>query len=192
MIKVTLIRHFATQGNLQKRYLGTTDEPLCEEGKQRREEIHYPEVEVVISSPMKRCVETAKLIYPSYIPILQDGLRECDFGDFEYKNYHELRNNTMYQEWVDSNGTLPFPGGEDMLHFLERSVKAFNEMITMCLEKEYKSIGFVVHGGTIMSILHTYSHPNKEYYHWQAENGCGYTMEMNEEDRRLINICTIH
>ena len=33
MLRVTLIRHFATQGNLEKKYIGITDEPLCEEGK---------------------------------------------------------------------------------------------------------------------------------------------------------------
>ena len=29
-----LIRHGKTKGNLEGRYIGTTDEPLCEEGKQ--------------------------------------------------------------------------------------------------------------------------------------------------------------
>ena len=31
---VYLIRHGKTKGNLEGRYIGTTDEPLCEEGKQ--------------------------------------------------------------------------------------------------------------------------------------------------------------
>ena len=29
---VYLIRHGKTKGNLEGRYIGTTDEPLCEEG----------------------------------------------------------------------------------------------------------------------------------------------------------------
>ena len=31
---IYLIRHGKTKGNLEGRYIGTTDEPLCEEGKQ--------------------------------------------------------------------------------------------------------------------------------------------------------------
>ena len=32
MHDIFLIRHSITEGNLQKRYIGMTDEPLCEEG----------------------------------------------------------------------------------------------------------------------------------------------------------------
>ena len=31
-MKVCLVRHSITKGNLEKRYLGTTDEPLCRQG----------------------------------------------------------------------------------------------------------------------------------------------------------------
>lgn len=41
-----------------------------------------------------------------------EELSECDFGEFENKNYKELSGNQDYQRWIDSNGTLPFPGGE--------------------------------------------------------------------------------
>ena len=192
MLKVTLIRHFATHGNLQKKYIGITDEPLCEEGKLKLKSIHYPEVEAVFSSPMIRCVETAKLIYPNHIPVLYDGFRECDFGEFENKNYKKLNNHPYYQAWVDSNGTLPFPGGEDIVQFKDRSIKAFDEVINLCLMKGYQSIGIIVHGGTIMSILDKYSHPNEGYFHWQVGNGLGFTAFMKTNDRRLSEICTIH
>ena len=41
-------------------------------------------------------------------------LEEMDFGDFEYKNYHELNGNAAYQAWIDSGGTdcLPKWGGQ--------------------------------------------------------------------------------
>ena len=192
MLKVTLIRHLATPGNLQKKYIGYTDEPLCEEGKLIIKHIHYPEVEVVFASPMIRCIETSKLIYPNHNPIIYNGFRECNFGDFENKNYKELRNIPAYQAWVDSGGTLPFPNGEDILLFKNRSVKAFDEMIHLCLARGYVSVGVIIHGGTIMSILDRYSYPNSGYFHWQVGNGHGYIAEMKENDRRLFHICTIH
>ena len=33
MKKILLIRHGKTQGNLERRYIGRTDEPLCEAGR---------------------------------------------------------------------------------------------------------------------------------------------------------------
>ena len=33
-MRVVLIRHSKTAGNLKGRYIGTTDEPLCEEGRE--------------------------------------------------------------------------------------------------------------------------------------------------------------
>ena len=47
-------------------------------------------------------------------------LKECDFGDFENKNYKELSGNPDYQAWIDSGGALPFPGGEDPEGFRNR------------------------------------------------------------------------
>ena len=35
MNRLILIRHGATAGNLQRRYIGRTDEPLCEAGIQQ-------------------------------------------------------------------------------------------------------------------------------------------------------------
>ena len=33
-MKLQFIRHGKTQGNLEKRYIGSTDEPLCAKGRQ--------------------------------------------------------------------------------------------------------------------------------------------------------------
>ncbi len=86
-MRVVLIRHSKTAGNLKGRYIGTTDEPLCEEGIRLLEGKTYPTAELVYVSPMKRCRETASLIYPTLTQREEPLLRECDFGDFENKNY---------------------------------------------------------------------------------------------------------
>ena len=85
----------------------------------------YPAAELVYVSPMKRCRETASLIYPTLTQREEPLLRECDFGDFENKNYLELNGNPDYQAWVDSGGTLPFPGGESREAFQERCREGF-------------------------------------------------------------------
>lgn len=205
-----LIRHGKTYGNTLGRYIGTTDEPLCEEGRQSLLKKSYPEAEKVYVSPLKRCKETAELIYPNLkllnpkeIPLL----RECDFGDFENKNYQELSSNPKYQAWVDSHGQLPFPGGESHEAFKKRCKEGFRQVIEdawstrqqaaeetsavsygMQFDKQNKKqaerfwkIALVVHGGTIMSILEAFSEPKESFYHWQVKNGEGFTALLDEE-----------
>lgn len=121
MAEIILVRHGKTAGNLEGRYIGSrTDEPLCEEGihalEEKVREGIYPPVDLVYASPMIRCRQTAKILWPKFTDSSQiqyvQNLQECDFGAFENKNYQELSGNAEYQAWIDSNGTLPFPGGE--------------------------------------------------------------------------------
>ena len=110
-MKIILIRHFMTQGNLEHRYIGTTDEPLL---PGQAISYDYPEAEAVAVSPLKRCVETAEIIYPGTRSYVCEELRECDFGLFENQSYEQLKDHPAYQEWLRSGGRVPFPGGEGM------------------------------------------------------------------------------
>ena len=62
-MEIILIRHGKTKGNLEKRYIGITDEPLTDEGAHELRQIKYPDADIIISSPMLRCVQTAEIIY---------------------------------------------------------------------------------------------------------------------------------
>lgn len=168
-MRIHLIRHGKTAGNLEKRYIGVTDEPLCPEGIAELLEKRYPDCELVIASPMKRCIETARLIYPNREIVTCADLSECDFGDFEGKNYIELSGNADYQRWIDSGGTLPFPNGESREKFKKRCVRGFDEMVRRYSERE--SISFVVHGGTIMAVMERYGGMGRGFYDYQIGNG---------------------
>lgn len=216
-MKIILIRHGQTQGNLEKRYIGRTDEALCQEGIDNllrlREEGIYPKADKVFISPMERCRETAELLYPGMAYETNWDLRECDFGEFENKNYMELSGNPNYQKWVDSMGTLPFPEGESSMSFKERCRKGYQEIINENIklieniiqndnvnrdenknhkeknlleeDNELKSIAFIIHGGTIMSILEEYAKPQKDFYHWQVGNGEGYLCNLMDDHIHL-------
>lgn len=181
MIKIVLIRHSKTKGNLEGRYIGITDEHLCEEGISILENRKYPEVQEVYCSPMLRCIESSQIIYKQLKYIIYDDLRECSFGDFENKNYEELKNDKYYQEWIDSNGKLPFNNGEDRNVFRNRCVKAFDEIVSDMIKRNTSVSAIVAHGGTIMSILDKYSYPHEDFFYWQVKNGEGYCIEIDEE-----------
>ena len=141
---------------------------------------------------MKRCVQTAELLFERN-PILIPEWKEIDFGQFEGKNYEELKDDPCYQKWIDSNGTLPFPGGESREQFIRRSMEGFDRMMYDILKRSEKNTGIqtdtdsqylkcdrgteipvtaVVHGGTIMAVLSSLT--GGEYFDFQVKNGEGY------------------
>ena len=90
-MEILLIRHGKTPGNRQRRYVGRTDEGLSEEGIFQLRQRTYPPCDFLVSSPMRRCLETAEVLYGGQQVHICPGLEEMDFGEFEYKNYEELK-----------------------------------------------------------------------------------------------------
>ena len=167
-----LIRHGQTQGNREHRYIGCqTDEPLCAEGIAALQDRVYPPVTKVFVSPMKRCLETAAILYPHVSAELVDDFHECDFGAFENKNYAELNGDAAYQAWIDSNGELPFPDGESRLQCAVRCVAAFKK-----IRQQRQDCAIIAHGGTLMAIMEKYAAPSGTYYDFQVKNGCGFIL----------------
>ncbi|ABX41487.1 histidine phosphatase family protein [Lachnoclostridium phytofermentans] len=203
MKRIALIRHGLTKGNLSKCYIGKTDEPLCEEGINelllKKERGCYPSTENIYCSPMLRCQMTANLIYPNRELKFVHDFRECDFGLFEGKNYKQLSNEPLYQQWIDSNGTMPFPSGEAREEFEHRCREAYRKVINeVFTETSMKNMGrtdnriisekeadaaLIVHGGTIMAILSAFAKEKKDYYAWGCGNGEGYLLEVRNDGR---------
>ncbi len=173
-IHCILIRHGATKGNAEKRYIGCrTDEPLSVIGAAAiSKDIAAGRDDLVFTSPMKRAVETAELMFPGLTGIVIEELTETDFGLFEGKNYLELNGNAEYQSWIDSGGTAPFPGGESPDEFRARSVRGFEKALRSSLEAGCDRIWIVAHGGTLMSVM---SHlTGKDYFDFQVSCGHGF------------------
>lgn len=180
-MKIYMIRHSMTPGNKRRAYIGATDEPLCKEGIELLKGRTYPEVEKVVASPMKRCVQTSQCIYPDKEPYIIDKLKECDFGAFEGMTYEELKEDANYQEWISKEGKIPFPRGEDQIEFRKRCVQGFDEAVAYFHSNNISCGAMVVHGGTIMAILEAYARPKEDFYHWKVENGEGYLVEVDEK-----------
>lgn len=185
-IRLTLIRHGATLSNKEGRYLGKSDESLSPEGIGILEKAvtdgHYPAADLLFSGPMKRCLETAQILYPGQAPILIPEWTEMDFGTFEGHNYKELSGDPDYQRWIDSGGTLPFPEGESREEFIRRSIAGYENMLrymksiwerSAVSEQSDRSVSAVVHGGTIMALLSHFL--GGEYFDYQVKCGQGYS-----------------
>ena len=188
-MEILFIRHGATAGNLEKRYVGRTDEPLCGEGlRQLKKNIApgengYPDWRgqeaYVVVSPMKRCRQTAA-VFEAQMHILKQelildpDLREMDFGDFEYCNYEELKEYPAYQRFLETNGGSSFPNAEPPAQFRECCVRGFLRSMEKLEQKGAQKAVFVVHGGTIMAVMERFSDEKRPYFAWQVKNGCGF------------------
>lgn len=175
MKRYLLIRHGMTRGNRERRYIGCrSDEPLCREGISALRALAWPKADAVFASPMRRCLQTAALLYPAQKMVVVPGLRECDFGAFEGLSHAQLDGRADYQAFIDSGGNSPFPGGESRASFSARCVRAFEGVTRALPEGTY---AFVVHGGTIMAIMERYARPRGSYFDFRAPNGGGYCLD---------------
>ncbi|MFA5658799.1 MAG: histidine phosphatase family protein [Oscillospiraceae bacterium] len=182
-MKIVFIRHGKTAGNLKRQYIGKTDQPLCKAGISELNARRYPTTDIVISSPMRRCIQTAEIIYKGVALMLHDDLKECDFGTFEEKNHVQLSQNSAYKNWLNSNGEMPFPDGESPEKFKIRCCEAFEKAV---LEHcNYNSLAFVVHGGTIMAVLEKYAVPKCGFYDYQVKNACGYVTDYDIKTKEI-------
>lgn len=178
---ICLIRHAKTRGNTERRYIGRTDEAICETESLNRS---YPRADIVVTSALKRAVMTAEVIYPNIGTIKDARLNECDFGAFEGRNFDELKDVPQYIKWLESGGTIPFPDGESRSRFSERCAAAFFEYTERL---RGKNIAFVVHGGTVMAVMERLF--GGGFYDYQAENGGGFII--TEENGKWLSYTTL-
>jgi len=176
-MQVIFIRHSKTAGNLERRYIGRTDEPLCAEGVALAEDVfkggNLPTPDILVTSSLIRCTQTAKIIFPTLEFEVCEGLNECDFGIFEGKTATELEDNAAYSAWLETGCLGDIPGGENVADFKERCCFSFLEITQKYADKS--SIAFLIHGGSIMAILERFSLPRKDFYTYHIPN-CGNIM----------------
>ena len=178
MRTVYLFRHGQTLWNAQRRYIGSTDQSLSPEGRAALAGRTGPPVDRLWVSPLRRCRETAAMLYPGMEQQAVEDLRECAFGVFEGCTYEELRDDPAYRRWLDSAGEIPPPGGEGKAESRARVLGAF-----LPLMETRGSAALVVHGGTIMTLMEALE-DSREFYRWQV--GCGEGLWCQWDGGRLI------
>lgn len=186
-MEILLVRHGATAGNLLRRHIGVTDEPLCPEGRAALSVLDGT-VDTVYVTPLLRTQETASILFPQAVQEVVEGLREMDFGAFENKNYQELAHDPSYQEWVDGWCEGPCPGGESRRQFCNRVCAAFAALVDDALAKKLPRLVIVAHGGTIMAVGEAFALPKKGYFDWKVPNGgvCRFTTDETLWARREL------
>lgn len=185
-MELYLLRHGATPGNLLGQYIGSTDQPLAEEGIAAAKEKHYPTPEQLWVSPMRRARETASIFFPGVTQHVMEDLRELDFGDWEEKTWSEVNDAATYDGWLSEDPTACYPGGETLGAFAARTSGALWSIVEEAEKAQLQRIAIVAHGGVLMSLMHQFGLPKREnFFLWMSPNCGGYRVTVNLENRQL-------
>lgn len=181
--RLYLIRHGITEGNIEGKYIGASDLDLCEEGAARilelMEQYEYPNVGKVYTSPLKRCIQTARLIYPQMTPVVVDDIKEYNFGEFENKTVQELKEDETYRNWLESPREVIPQGAEPMEQFRQRVMEGFERIVLDMMHQKISDAAVITHSGVIMSILSRCGLPKRDFMDWAIDSGHGYTLLIN-------------
>lgn len=175
---IHLLRHGQTQANAEGRFVGSTDYDVSEAGREELQRLctdyEYPSVQCVYASPLKRCLQTADILYPERQVIPVEELREYDFGPYEGKRAAELVDDPAFMDWL--RGGKPPAGMEEMPLFEQRVRKGFETVLMDMMHRKITSAALVTHGGVIMTLLAALGLPKREPKLWMTGNGRGYTV----------------
>jgi len=149
-----LVRHAHTDWNgPRRRFQGRADTNLSATGRAEAQALCRvaPEVDIVVSSPATRCLETARLLFPGH-ELEQDGrICEIDVGRFQGILESDVAGSMpdLYAVWRDAPHLCRIGGTGETL--LELSARVFAAIVD-CRDRARKSgkrICIVTHGGPI-------------------------------------------
>lgn len=179
--RIHLIRHGLTEDNLKGVYSGRNESSLCSEGKeqlfQMKEEYEYPKADFVFSSPLKRCLETAEILYPDVKPIVIDDLTEYNFGEFEGRTAEELHEKEpLFDRWLMGEENITPPFGESNREFINRICNCFVKIVDGIIKSGSDNVAIITHGGVVSALLANFGIPEASMNEWMTPSGCGYTL----------------
>ena len=119
-MQIILLRHGATDWNLQGRCQGVTDLDLNDTGLRQAAEaaadLTGETIAAVYSSNLKRAVQTAAIIGQTHnlAVVVEERLRELDHGALEGQTFAEIHTAMpdFLREWRERPAEVLIPGGE--------------------------------------------------------------------------------
>ncbi len=177
-----LFRHGITKGNINAQYIGHTDYPLTTGGidalKKIKASYHYPKVDAVFISPLKRAKQSADIMFEKNNKIVIDNFIEYNFGEFEECTAEDLKDNEDFRNWLHGDIYARTPHGESNAEFAQRICEAFEKVVDGCIKTGTETFAIVSHAGVLMTILSCYGLPEAPMAHWQMDPGYGFKLRI--------------
>ena len=158
-MQILLVRHGATDWNLQGRCQGSIDRDLSDVGIRQAEQLatllSQEEIHAIYSSNLRRARQTAELIsQPHKLSVtIEDDVRELDHGELEGLTFNEIKTNyaEFLARWRSIPAEISVPGGERLGDVAERAWNALTQIVRRHLEAE--RILVVSHNFPILGII---------------------------------------
>jgi alpha-ribazole phosphatase len=188
-----LARHGETKWNAENRICGRSDVPLSEAGRRQAkrlaERLKPISFDALYSSPLKRAMETARIISEriGLEPVVDDRLVELDYGQWEGKTLEEVMksNPKTLRAWQADPGEVAPPGGESGLEAQQRVVPFLD---SLAAKYPKGRVAVVFHKSVCrLAICHTLGMSPSDYRRkLSMENAALSIIQSSEGDWKLI------
>lgn len=152
-----------------------------------KEKLKEFNINKVFSSPLKRAVESAEVIFKSDIDEDKDSkadksypqiikveeFREINFGLWEGKDYKQIGSEFKdhYESFLSDYKAFTFPQGESFKEFYSRVANGLQNIRDICKDEE--TVVIVAHGGTLKAILcELLGLGDNGFYSFNVYHGC--------------------
>jgi alpha-ribazole phosphatase len=152
--RLILVRHCEPQEDAGGLCYGRLDIGLSAAGRKHAKQLAAAlarhEWDAVHSSPRLRAHETAAAVAGTSDVIVDDGLREIDFGELEGRTYDEIAatDPELYRAWMERPTSVQFPGGESFADLKVRAVESLER-----IRAAHEAAVVVAHGGVLRAGL---------------------------------------
>jgi len=156
-MRLLLIRHAESQGNLERRLQGRREFPLTMRGVEQAQALAERLVTLPVSSPVGRAMQTAEVIAAKACldVISEPRLEEYDFGDaVSGLTWQEIRENepAIVEAFRSDRAYFPaYPGSEGLVAFQGRVRAAMHDIAERHDGRE--SVAVITHAGPISLFL---------------------------------------
>lgn len=188
-----LVRHGITDWNQEKRYLGHTDRPVIKNELHQlaevKKEVEKHDFDSIFTSDLRRCKETLEYLNIPAPFAIDSRLREIDFGDWEGKTYHDLKDVKAYRDWIDDWETGSIPNGENAYIFKSRIDSFLHDLFRQKMEHPSNGkerILLMTHGGVIRYIVSKYV-ASKTFWEFSISHGQGVLLTMQYKEKWKCN-----
>jgi len=155
---IWLIRHGEPNTDSKGRCYGSLEIGLSPEGQRQIElvsqALRNELFTAIYVSPRKRAIESGKLLAHSHScsVMLDERLREIDFGDFEGHKYDDIARShpDIYHQWMEHPTEAQFPNGESFQQMQTRVLDAAHQIYR---KHHGETIAIVSHGGVNRILL---------------------------------------
>lgn len=181
-MKIYIVRHGETNGNLRGVLQGWTDEPLNEKGRElaiiTAQALSSIKFDVAISSPLSRAYETAEIILRENkrtVPQIQTDarLKEMNFGEWEglglTKENFEIPSEHFNDFYDNPFAFQNSESGESIQQVCARTGEFYQELIRKYRDE---TILLTTHGFALRAMLQQVYENKKDFWHGKVPDNC--------------------